>query len=66
MKYFFRGLLIIQYDIERGDLKVTENFNQCKFIGEDFLLLRNFFDVIYRLKKGEKVPENEIKDIKVY
>jgi hypothetical protein len=66
MKYYFRGLLILKYDIQWKDLKVTEDFNKCKFIAEDYLLIAEFMDKIYKLQTGIPVAEGELKDIEVY
>jgi len=65
MKYYFRGRLILEYDIERKDLRVTEDFNICKFIPEDYLLIAEFMDKIYRLQMGMSVTDEELKDIEV-
>lgn len=66
MKYYFRGRLILEYDIEKKDLRVTEDFNICKFIPEDYLLIAEFMDKIYKLQTDVPMNEEELKDIEVY
>jgi len=75
MKYIFRGNLIFEYipneeDRERGrveqhfiDEGPIAGFNHCRFIAEDWKLLGEFFNMIYRHTQGEDV---DLKDIKVY
>jgi hypothetical protein len=74
MKYVFRGNVIFEYipnekDKERG--RVIQHFihegpiagfNYCGFIAEDWKLLADFFNTVYRHTQGENV---ELKDIKV-
>jgi len=65
MKYYFRGRLILEYDIERKDVRGTEDCSICKFIPEDYLLIAEFMDKIYRLQMGMSVTDEELKDIEV-
>ena len=69
MKYIFRGNIIFEYNPNDKFDKVKEHyhatgsmFNFCKMIPEDYKLLSQFFDTVYRHIQGEKV---ELKDIKV-
>lgn len=68
MKYVFRGIEVFTYDPKTK--QVTEGkvhdtipaFNYCSMIPEDYKLLSEFFDTVYRHISGESV---ELKDIKV-
>lgn len=68
MKYYFRGLVILDYDEETKELTTPvdidgiPNFNNCKFIQEDFQLLQNFFTAI----NIHQTTGCELKDIEVY
>ena len=70
MKYIFRGITIFEYMPERRFNKVKQYwasdnipaFNYCSMIPEDYKLLSQFFDVVYRHTQGEDV---ELKDINV-
>jgi len=66
MKFYFRALLIVDYDIEKRELTITDDFKMCKFIPEDYKLLAEFFDTIYKLQTGIAVPEEKLQDIEVY
>ncbi len=69
MKYIFRGNIIFEYFPDKKFDKVIEHkhydwsmFNFCKMIDEDYKLISEFFDKVYRHTKGEQV---ELKDINV-
>lgn len=64
MKYIFRGNIIFEYNPEKLHNKVKQvvDFNYCSMILEDYKLLSQFFDVVYRHTQGENV---ELKDINV-
>jgi len=64
-RFTFRGLVILYYDNNSEEVTVTENFKKCNFIAEDYLLIANFFDTIYKLKTGIPVTELELEDINV-
>ncbi len=70
MKYYFRGMVILDYDEETKDLTVPvdkdtgiPNLNMCNFIPEDFQLLKNFFTAI---TIHQVHPNMEFEDIEVY
>lgn len=70
MKYIFRGHPIFEYLPGRTFDKVVMHkvhdaipaFDFCKMIDEDYKLLAQFFDTVYRHTQGEDV---ELKDIVV-
>lgn len=70
MKYIFRDYTIFEYMPERRFNKVKQHwvsettpaFNYCSMIPEDYKLLSQFFDTVYRHIQGEDV---ELKDINV-
>lgn len=70
MKYIFRGHIVFEY-IPNGNDKVIQHkvdgvisaFDYCHMIDEDYKLLSQFFDTIYRHTQGEDVI---LKDIEVY
>lgn len=70
MKYIFRDHVIFEY-IPDGVQKVIQHkihdilpgFDYCRMIPEDYKLLAEFFDTVYKHINGENV---ELKDIKVY
>jgi hypothetical protein len=70
MKYIFRGNIVFEY-IPDGIEKVVQHqihgvipaFDYCRMIPEDYKLLAEFFDNIYKHINGEDV---ELKDIEVY
>lgn len=64
MKYIFRGNIIFEYTPEKLHNKVVQvvHFNYCSMIPEDYKLLSQFFDTVYRHTQGEEV---ELKDINV-
>ena len=69
MKYIFRGNIIFEY-IPDGVEKVIQHrifdtipaFDYCRMIPEDYKLLGEFFNRVYRHIQGEDV---ELKDIEV-
>jgi hypothetical protein len=70
MKYIFRGIVVFEYKPDAKFNKVIEGqiygihaFNYCDMIPEDYKLLGEFFDKVYRHIQGEVV---ELKDIEVY
>ena len=68
MKYIFRGHIIFEYKVETQDViqhsfgGLSGSFDYCRFIPEDYKLLSQFFDTVYRHIEGEDV---ELVDIKV-
>jgi len=70
MKYIFRGNVLFEYRPDDKFDKVIEHtrgngapvFNFCKMIPEDYRLLAQFFDTVYRHTQGEAV---ELTDIEV-
>lgn len=70
MKYIFRGYVVFEYDpndkydkVKQGRIHDTiPAFDFCRMIPEDYKLLGEFFDKVYRHINGEDV---ELKDIKV-
>jgi hypothetical protein len=70
MKYIFRGHIVFEY-IPDGIEKVIQHqihgtipaFDFCRMIPEDYRLLGEFFDKVYRHIQGEDV---ELIDIEVY
>lgn len=71
MKYIFRGIVVFEYNpnakydkVIHGKNEVgTPAFDFCKMIDEDYKLLGEFFNTVYRHTQGEDV---ELKDIEVY
>lgn len=77
MKYIFRGVTVFEYKPEEKYKKVIlynlfesnghdrgmNAFEYCGFINEDYKLLSQFFDTVYRHISDEDV---ELKDIEVY
>ena len=71
MKYIFRGNVVFEYKPNDKYDKVVQGqisggiaaFDFCKMIDEDYKLLANFFDTVYRHTQGEDVP---LEDIEVY
>ena len=69
MKYIFRGNIIFEY-IPDGVEKVIQHqihdtipaFDYCRMIPEDYKLLGEFFNIVYKHMQGEDI---ELKDIKV-
>jgi hypothetical protein len=70
MKYIFRRIVVFEYDpnakydkVKQGKhLDVIPAFNHCNMIDEDYKLLGEFFNTVYRHTQGEDV---ELKDIVV-
>lgn len=73
MKYIFRGYTIFEYKPDNDvfadkvilhyiDNSSLDAFNYCKMIPEDYKLLSQFFDTVYRHIGGEDI---ELKDIEV-
>jgi hypothetical protein len=71
MKYIFRGVVVFEYDPHDKYEKVKQGsvhgqipaFDYCKMIPEDYRLLAQFFNRVYRHTQGENV---ELEDIEVY
>lgn len=71
MKYIFRGHTIFEYKPEAKFDKVIQGkvndaipaFDFCAMIDEDYRLLGEYFNTIYKHTQGENV---ELKDIEVY
>ncbi len=71
MKYFFRAMCILDYNEETKTLTYpldddgteTRNYDNCKFIKEDYGLLARFYKTIQRHKAGHDVIFN---DVEVY
>jgi hypothetical protein len=75
MSYVFRGNTVFEYEpnaVNRRNGAVRQHtiknidvaaFDFCCFIPEDYKLLSEFFDKVYRHTQGEDV---ELKDIEVY
>jgi hypothetical protein len=71
MKYIFRGITVFEYDpndkyekIKQGKVHdVIPAFDYCRMIPEDYKLLAEFFDKVYKHLQGEDV---ELKNIEVY
>ena len=68
MKYIFRGNTIFEYIPEKKEViqhaihGVIGAFDYCRFIPEDYKLLSQFFDTVYRHIEGEDL---ELIDIEV-
>jgi hypothetical protein len=69
MKYYFRDVVVFEYNPITKQCKAGEvhnniiGFNYCNFIDEDYKLLSEYFNRIYKHKKGKEV---DLTDIKVY
>jgi hypothetical protein len=70
MSYVFRGNPVFEYIPNEGvklrNIKGYGDipaFDYCSFINEDYKLMGEFFNTVYRHAQGEKV---ELKDIEVY
>jgi hypothetical protein len=71
MKYIFRGHIVFEYNPNSKLSKVVQHmvhdkipaFDYCVWIVEDYKLLGEFFDKVYRHQKGEEV---DLKDFEVY
>jgi hypothetical protein len=70
MKFIFRNLIVFEYEPTAKYQKVKQvvlydtipAFNHCSMIPEDYRLLSEFFDKVYRHINGEDV---DLKDIEV-
>jgi len=73
MKYIFRGHIVFEYIpneerrikgcVEQHKIHdVIPAFDFCRMIPEDYRILAEFFDTVYRHTQGEDV---ELKDIEV-
>ena len=70
MKYIFRGHVVFEYEpnakfdkVKQGKISdVIPAFDFCKMIDDDYKLLGEFFNTVYRHTQGEDV---ELKDIEV-
>lgn len=68
MKYIFRGVEVFEYDptakhnkVKQGKhLDIIPAFNHCDMIDEDYKLLGEFFNIVYRHTQGEDI---ELADI---
>ena len=68
MKYIFRGVVVFEYDpnaeydkVKQGKhLDVIPAFNHCRMIDEDYKLLGEFFNKVYRHTQGENVVLEDI------
>jgi hypothetical protein len=71
MKNIFRGVVVFEYDPnakfdkvkQRKHLDVIPAFDHCNMIDEDYKLIGEFFNTVYRHTQGEDVT---LKDIEVY
>lgn len=71
MKYIFRGNVVFEYIPDANGDKVIQHqvhgvipaFDYCSMIPEDYKLLSEFFNTVYRHIQGEDI---ELKDIEVY
>lgn len=70
MKYIYRGNIIFEYDPDDKYEKVKlgfhnegyTNWQYCRLIPDDYKLLSEYFDIVYRHIQGEDV---ELKDMEV-
>ena len=68
MKYIFRGNIIFEYKPDAKFDKVVQGkihnvipaFDFCKMIDEDYKLLGEFFDKVYRHTQGEDIVLEDI------
>jgi predicted RNA-binding protein len=71
MKYIFRGHIVFEYNPDAKFDKVVQPrvhdvipaFDYCKMIDEDYKLLGEFFNTIYRHTQGEDV---NLENVEVY
>jgi hypothetical protein len=70
MKYIFRGHIVFEYIpdsiekvIQHQILGTIPAFDYCRMIPDDYKLLGEFFDKVYKHIQGEDV---ELNDIEVY
>lgn len=67
MKFVFRGQVVFEY-IPNGIERVIQHkihgcipaFDFCRMIPEDYKLLGEFFDKVYRHTQGEDIELNDI------
>lgn len=69
MKYIFRGYIIFEYNpneiekvVQYKIHGVIPAFDYCRMIDEDYKLLGEFFNLVYRHMQGEDI---ELKDVVV-
>jgi hypothetical protein len=68
MRYIFRGVVVFEYDPnakfdkvkQRKHLDVIPAFDHCKMIDEDYKLIGEFFDKVYRHTQGENVTLEDV------
>lgn len=67
MKYIFRGVIVFEYIPYREDKVVQHDvhniipaFNYCRMMPEDYKLLGEFFNKVYRHINGENVILEDI------
>ena len=68
MRYIFRGHIVFEYDpnvkfdkVKQGQVSGTiPAFDYCKMVDEDYKLLSDFFDKVYRHIQGEDVVLKDI------
>lgn len=68
MKYIFRGHTIFEYQPAAPYEKVIQHkihgaipaFDYCSMINEDYRLLAQFFDTVYRHAQGEEIVLRDI------
>jgi hypothetical protein len=71
MKYIFRSITVFEYnpetcEIRQGRVSGTDipAFDFCSWIPDDFRLLSEYFDTVYRHIQGD-IASNDLKDIVV-
>jgi hypothetical protein len=67
MKYIFRGVVVFDYDpnakvdqVKQGNKYGIPAFDYCQMINEDYKLLGEYFNTVYRHTQGEDVPLEDI------
>ena len=68
MKYIFRGHTVFEYNPDAKHDKVVQpkvngwcpGFDFCNMIDEDYKLLGEYFNTVYRHTQGEDVPLEDI------
>jgi hypothetical protein len=63
MKYIFRGLTILEYNPTTKQMRSVD-FNQCKFIPDDYIHLTAFMMTAYHHSIGN-LPTENLCDIEV-
>lgn len=67
MKFIFRGNTIFEYIPEKQEViqnqihEVIPAFDYCRMIPEDYKLLGEFFNRVYRHTQGEEILLEDIK-----